>query len=314
VPAPVSVILPLYNKAAYIRRALDSIASQTYPDFEVLIVNDGSSDGSETIAAGYPDPRFRVIHQANAGPGAARNRGIAEAQGEWVAFLDADDEWKPDFLMRSLEVVEDQGPVAAVTSSYFEYPAVTSTTPMWLQRGIRNGRFRLTPDVPVMQFVHTLAFMCPWSTIVRAGVIRRWGGFYERRCLYAEDAFLWLKILLNETVAFNLEPLVCFHQEASGLSNNRVRDTPIEPFLTDHAEIEAVCPDNLRELLARFLAIRAFKRACVLGYWGKWRQAAQLRGTFSTNGSARLPFYFRSLVASTPAAAVGGRLWRAVRG
>jgi glycosyltransferase involved in cell wall biosynthesis len=145
VPAPVSVILPLYNKAAYIRRALDSIAGQTYPDFEVLIVNDGSSDGSETIAAGYPDPRFRVIHQANAGPGAARNRGIAEARGEWVAFLDADDEWNPDFLMRSLEVAEDQGPVAAVTSSYFEYPAVTSTTPMWLQRGIRNGRQSCVP-------------------------------------------------------------------------------------------------------------------------------------------------------------------------
>src|SRR6185312_7639068 len=93
----VSVVLPLYNKAPFITRALDSIAAQTYRNFEAIIVDDGSTDGSGDIAASYPDPRFRVIRQTNAGPGAARNRGVDEAKGEVLAFLDADDEWLPGF-------------------------------------------------------------------------------------------------------------------------------------------------------------------------------------------------------------------------
>jgi glycosyltransferase involved in cell wall biosynthesis len=75
----VSIVIPLYNKAPYVRRSLDSIAQQTFGDFEVLVVNDGSTDGGERLVADYPDPRFRLINQPNAGPGAARNRGVAEA-------------------------------------------------------------------------------------------------------------------------------------------------------------------------------------------------------------------------------------------
>src|SRR5664280_442891 len=93
-----SIVVPLFNKAAYIRRALDSVARQTFGDFEVIIVDDGSTDGGEKIAGSYPDARFRVIYQENQGPGAARNAGIAEATGELTAFLDADDEWLPRHL------------------------------------------------------------------------------------------------------------------------------------------------------------------------------------------------------------------------
>jgi len=94
----VSIVIPLYNKAPYVRRALDSIAVQTFADFEAIIVDDGSTDMGAAVVANYSDPRFRLIRQENAGPGAARNAGIAQAQGEFIAFLDSDDEWLPNYL------------------------------------------------------------------------------------------------------------------------------------------------------------------------------------------------------------------------
>lgn len=311
----ISVVVPLYNKAPYLKRSLDSIAHQTFRDFEVLVVNDGSTDGGEQIAAAYADSRFRMLTQTNAGPGAARNRGIAESRGEWIAFLDADDEWDPAYLAESSSfAAQYSGAVSAVTCGYWLYPSMESMEPMWRRRGIPEGLFRVQPGMDPLRLVHSLAFMCPWSTLVRAEVVRRWGGFYEKRCLYAEDAYLWLKVLLNEPVAFQMKPLVRFHAEASGLSNNFVRSTPIEPFLTDPDPIRDVCPKELRPLLAKVFAIRAFKRACVLSYWGDWRTARSLRTKFATPGDWRLPYSLPSLLASNPLASFAGAVSRRLIG
>ena len=94
----ISVIIPLYNKEDYISRAIDSVLRQTFKDFELIIVNDGSTDQGPGIARNFHDRRIRVIDQQNSGEGAARNRGVAEARAELVAFLDADDEWESSFL------------------------------------------------------------------------------------------------------------------------------------------------------------------------------------------------------------------------
>jgi len=94
----ISVVIPLYNKVNHIKRALDSVLAQTYQDFEVIVVNDGSTDGSEKVVEQYTDLRIRLINQENAGESAARNRGIAESKGDLIAFLDADDEWLPEHL------------------------------------------------------------------------------------------------------------------------------------------------------------------------------------------------------------------------
>jgi glycosyltransferase involved in cell wall biosynthesis len=311
----VSIIVPLYNKEPWIKRALDSIAGQTFEDFEVIVVDDGSTDQGPQFVAAYSDPRFRLVQQQNAGPGSARNRGIAEAQGEILSFLDADDEWLPDYLEDSLQFLDQFGDkVVSVSSGYIEYPAGISRRSMWEARGIKEGIFRLTPTTDPMMAIHALAYMSPWSTIARAETVRKWGGFYDRdRCLYAEDSYLWLKFLLNETVLFRLTPAVNYHCEASELAKNYHDAHPIEPFLLAPSEIEGACPPELRSTLAKMLAIRAFKTACMLGYWGQWQRAKVFFQRFYVPQCWKLPYFLPALACSTPVGAILGAFHRAIR-
>ena len=97
----ISVVIPLFNKQTSIRRTIASVLDQTYPHFELVVVNDGSTDNSLSVVNEFTDSRIRVITQPNAGESGARNRGIIEAKCPVVAFLDADDEWLRAFLKRS---------------------------------------------------------------------------------------------------------------------------------------------------------------------------------------------------------------------
>ena len=309
--ARVSVIIPLYNKESYVTRALDSIASQDYSDFEVIVVDDGSTDRGAALVESYQRRPVRVIKQSNAGPGAARNRALAEAQGEFVAFLDADDEWGPNYLSEGVRLLNTNEDAMSVTFGYFIHPKGESSEKMWRGRGITEGIHQLSSEESPALAVHMLAYMSPCTTIARTETIRRWGGFYSAdRCLYAEDAHLWLKVLLNEKVAFSLKPLVHVHSEASGLTRNLKTARPIEPFLQYPDEIRKACPPHLLKLLDRILAIRAFKTACVLGFWGHWREANQFVRRFNVPSAWRLPYYAPALVCRTPVGAALGAIAR----
>ena len=306
--------MPLYNKAPYVARALASVVAQTFPDFEVIVVDDGSTDRSAEIVGEFPNPRVHLIRQRNLGPGAARNRGIQEAHGDLVAFLDADDEWLPGYLSESVRLLDEAGArVASVTCGYLTEPGGKSQEQAWRRRGLSDGVHSVGPQSAPALVVSMLAYLSPCTTVVRASVLRRWGGFYSRdRCLYAEDAHLWLKVLLNEPVAFTLKPLARLHLDAAGLSHNLPGPRPIEPFLVHPEEIEAACPPHLDRLLARILASRAFKTACVLGYWGHWREAGELIRRFEKPGAWRLPYYVPSLVCRTRIGAILGRMSRMI--
>src|SRR6516225_6449942 len=128
----VSVVIPLYNKADVLKDTLAAVLRQTVQAFEVIIVDDGSTDGGGVLVETARDPRFRLLRQANLGVSAARNRGILEAQAEWVALLDADDLWLSTHLADLVSAVQDAGVIGAFTNYIFEsrgLPAVENGVP-----------------------------------------------------------------------------------------------------------------------------------------------------------------------------------------
>ncbi len=307
----VSVIVPLYNKASTVARALTSIQNQSFGDYETIVVDDGSTDGSGGIAAQFTNGRFHVIRQTNAGPGAARNRGIAMARGTLLAFLDADDEWLPRFLEKSVAALERYGSkIASITSGYIAGPNARSTEQFWNNQGLRTGPFRASSAMSPVRLAALLRYMNSWSTVIRRATVERYGGFYERRCTYGEDSFLFLKVLLNETIAVELQPLVHWHDEASSLSRNVAGARPIEPMLSDPEPLYAACPSRLRGLLDDVLSIRAAKTACMLGFWGDWQEARALLRRFSRLRDVRHHQVRLGYLCATPLAAVAGRALR----
>lgn len=110
----VSVVIPTYNRGYIVREAIESVLAQTFGDFEVIVVDDGSADDTAEKIAAIRDSRVRYIRQSNAGVSAARNRGVAEARGEIISFLDSDDLWKPEKLTHEVRFLEEHPEVPAV--------------------------------------------------------------------------------------------------------------------------------------------------------------------------------------------------------
>jgi hypothetical protein len=301
----VSVIVPLYNKQRYIRRCLDAILSQTCEDLEVLVVNDGSTDGSEQIVAREyaGDGRVTLIHQANAGPGSARNHGTRRARAPLLAFLDGDDAWESHYLAESLRWFEAHPGAALLTWSMRLFPSGKTLEASWRRLGLPEGEYRLTPETPVRQAIGILANMLPSSTVVRAAPFARYGGYYDKfRCLYSEDTHLWLKILLNEPGGFAWEPLTLRYEDASELALNLKSVRPVEPFLTDPDDVRRACPPALAGLLEQILAWRALKTASVYCYFGRPEKARELVASFARRGRGwTSPHLATALVGCTPA-------------
>jgi hypothetical protein len=228
-----------------------------------------------------------------------------------LAFLDADDEWSAGFLERSVSLLEKEPEAGSVTSASMREPPGESTVPLWRKRGLRSQTYRLHKDADPGFVVHLLAFMS-WacSTVMRTEVARKLGGFYEHRCMYAEDAFLSLKLLLTEPAIVNLEPLATYHADASALNHRAVAIRGVEPFLQDPSELYAVCPADLKDVLADVLAARAFKTACVLTYWGRWREGRNLMRRFESRSAWRLPLFAQAHIGVNPVGAAAATAWR----
>jgi GT2 family glycosyltransferase len=305
----VSVVVPLYNKVATVERTLRSISAQTFTDFEVIVVDDGSTDGSAAIVEAFADGRFTLVRQANAGPGAARNRAIERARARLLAFLDADDEWLPDFLSRAIEELEATN-VNVVTFAFYEGAERISSVPRFRARGLRQGVLRVAADTRPSELIALNVFINSWATVASKEIIRAHGGFVEEGCTYAEDATLWLRVALAEPVALVFEPLVYWHSEDSELSRNRRGARQIEPFLRDPEPLYATTATPLRELLDRFLATRAAKTACMLAFWGNWAAARDLVRRFCRVQFIGERFVAVAYVAATPFGAFAGRLVR----
>lgn len=189
--------------------------AQTYRDVELIAVDDGSTDRTAKILSSIDDSRVKIISQPNKGVSAARNRGLAEATGEFIAFLDADDTWRLDFLER-LHAVLVSAPDAAVAYCG------------WQNVGLSGGRGEpyIPPDYEWEGKFEHLLRCCPWpihAALTRAGAIREAGEFNERQT-HAEDYALWLKIAACYKIIRVSEVMVFYHFHGKGqASNNRLK-------------------------------------------------------------------------------------------
>ena len=204
-----SVVIPLFNKRSTIQRALDSVLSQTVAPTEIIVVNDGSTDGSGEVARAM-GPRVRVIDQSNRGVSAARNTGIEAASGPLIAFLDADDWWQPGFLARIGEMV-DRYPDSVLYGTGFTTFAkgkVTGPYGVRPQDLPRSAARQPLPFGPVNAFDawrhgHSLH---PSSMVVPKAAAQAVGGFPEGVSI-GEDFIFWCKLALAGSFVLSPEAL-----------------------------------------------------------------------------------------------------------
>ena len=209
-----SVIIPLYNKAPYVCKALESVLAQTYADYELIIVDDGSTDGSAEIAeAILQDPAsrliasspHRLIRQANSGVSAARNNGVAQASGDYIAFLDADDWWEPTYLEHMAQLIEDYPKAGLYASNYIYYkPGKTRVA----VNNIKTGYF----NYPKAYYEGGAMPVTSISVVIPRAVYKEMGGF-PLGIKLGEDFLLWAKTAIHYPVAFLNEPLAWYNND-----------------------------------------------------------------------------------------------------
>lgn len=189
----VSVIIPTYNRANLLKHAVDSVLTQTYPYFEIIIIDDGSTDHTSDVVAQKKDPRIRYEQQSASGlPAAARNHGIRIARGAFIAFLDSDDLWLPNKLERQIALAQSHPDVGLFygIAETFGSESSESTVPVTM---MRSGT--IFEDLLFFNFIPTLTALIPRSVFDVVGV------FEERPEFKAiEDYDLWLRIAQRYTV------------------------------------------------------------------------------------------------------------------
>ena len=193
----ISVIIPTFNRKHTLQRAIDSVLAQKFKPFEIIIVDDGSKDGTkEWLLLNYPSVKY--IHQPNNGVSSARNKGIQISQGSWIALLDSDDEWMPEKLeyqSRFLEMNRD--------SSFCH------TNEIWIRNGVRVNQMKKHKKYGGDIFKHCLDIcrISPSSSIIKKDVFEEVGAFDESLTV-CEDYDLWLRVTSKFNILFLDEPLI----------------------------------------------------------------------------------------------------------
>jgi glycosyltransferase involved in cell wall biosynthesis len=215
-----SIIIPLYNKEQYVAKTLDSVFAQTYEDFEIIIVDDGSTDNSLQEVDKFNDPRIRIIKQKNGGVSSARNRGIAEAKYDFIAFLDADDEWLHKYLMTQLNLINKFPNCHVFATSYFVHrkgqKVIPKIAPLGFENeGIINYFCAAYQSDPLV-----------WTSavIVKKGSLQDIGGF-PVGITSGEDLIVWAKLAAKYKIAYSNEAQSIYHVDENSWDAGRPPDT-----------------------------------------------------------------------------------------
>ncbi|KXS41974.1 MAG: family 2 glycosyl transferase [Methanolobus sp. T82-4] len=221
----ISVVIPLYNKELHIKRAINSVLVQTIQDFEIVVVDDGSTDKSSEIVRTINDERIKLIQQENRGVSAARNRGIEKARADIIAFLDSDDEWLPTFLetvIRLRKLFPEAGIYGAAYEVHFRLSKEKRVFENEMGERILPSYFEAS-----VKFGHVLfnssSFAAPKDILTKVGG-------YPINAKWNEDGCLWGKIAFQFPIAYS--PRVCsIYHKSTENSTAGITDDLKNPFL-----------------------------------------------------------------------------------
>lgn len=242
-----SVIVPLYNKAPYVCKALESVCAQTYRDFEIVVVNDGSTDESEVLARQILNEKsdgipYKIINQPNAGVAAARNNGVAASCGEYVAFLDADDWWCPEFLEEVNQMVVDYPEAGMYATNYVYYKPGKTHVALNMPDGYM--------DYPKAYLQSSAMPIWTGATSMARRAFDDMGGF-PLGVRLGEDFLLWAKTAVHYRIAYINKPLAYYNNDVPvSLRATRNLHAPehnmlflLEPL---EAEIAQIADESIR--------------------------------------------------------------------
>ena len=211
-PVNVSVVIPVYNKRRYLLRAVESVLAQTRSDFELIVVDDGSTDDSLDAIRHLKDRRVRCVWQSNAGVSAARNTGTRLARAPLIAFLDADDAWEPGFI-EAMMALRSRYPEAGMYASAYQVktagnparPASISGLPRWRRQFLSHDYFRIGArgELPVS----ASSVMIPRATLVEID------GFPVNERM-GEDQHVWWRLCAERPFAYDRRCLATYHRDA----------------------------------------------------------------------------------------------------
>jgi len=213
-----TVVIPLYNKESHIGRAIRSVLSQAYKDFELIIVDDGSTDNSVLEVRKFEDSRIRLIRQQNGGVSSARNKGINEAKYDYIGFLDADDEWKPNFLETIKKLIQQYPKAGAYATSYeivredgtiIKPLSEGSFKKNW--QGIIDDYFKYSLKAPLISASSVVIPKSVFSNI----------GFFQLGIKRGEDLDMWIRIALNYDIAYFNQVCALYFLEAENRACKR---------------------------------------------------------------------------------------------
>lgn len=220
-----SVIIPLYNKVNYIGTAIQSVMNQTFTDFELLVIDDGSTDQSFKEAQTHENNQIKIFTKTNGGTASARNVGIAKSTGTYVCFLDGDDFWKPNFL-ELINVLINKFPEAGMYGTGYAFQKKNKTYhPGW--HGLPNDKTQLLVPNYFNSILYGEQIITASSVCISKSVLDEFSGFNEQ-IRYTEDQELWNKIALHYPIALDKTVAAIYRQDAIGMKTKRIPKHELE--------------------------------------------------------------------------------------
>jgi len=237
-----SVIIPLYNKEKYINNTIESVLNQRFTNFEILVVNDGSTDNSLNHIKLFSDSRIKIFNQKNQGVSVARNFGIEQSKGKYICFLDADDYWYSHFLSQNYKYIELL-PEQKVFTSAFEFETKNKIIPCAYSMK-KTGDYQIVDYFEVSQKKHPIIWTS--SSVFHKSVFQK-SGVFDVRFHSGQDSDLWIRVGLHFPVVFIWKIASRYVYDPQGISRNRkkINEKP------DYSQYISLEKDNPK--LKRFL-------------------------------------------------------------